>query len=123
MSEQLIYLTESLSRYNRLVLEYYQEARESGETKDFKNIIEPFVNEVKKVNDEWQKLMRQWLSVSSPKHIHLKQVDTTASHIEQLSVQAFFPKTSKTRFLNSQRTVEFFLSEVLTELEKNKRDA
>ncbi|MCM3766604.1 YppE family protein [Neobacillus niacini] len=123
MLERLIYLTESLFRYNRLFLQYYQEARETGEKQDFEKTIKPFVNEVKDSSDEWQKLMRQWLSKVSPKHIHLKQIDTTASHIEQLSVQAFFGQTSKTRFLNSQRTVEFFLAEVLTELEKKKRDA
>jgi hypothetical protein len=116
MSERLIYLTERLFQYNRLFLQYYQHARETGEKQDFEKRIKPFVNEVKNVNDEWEKRMKQWLTESDPKHIHLKQIDTTTSHIEQLSVQAFFPETSKTRFLNSQRTVEYFLTEVLKEL-------
>ena len=62
--------------------------------------------------------MRKWLSETNHKHLHLKQIDMTAEHIEQLSIQSFFPKTSKTRFLNANRTVEFFLLEVLKEVGK-----
>lgn len=116
-------LTERLFTYNREFLKLYQEARDSREKKDFNLVIKPFVNEVKLVNDEWKASMKNWLSDYSPKHIHLKQIDSISEQIEQISVQAFFPETSKTRFLNVQKTIEFFLGEVLKELEKERRDA
>ncbi|QCJ43242.1 DUF1798 family protein [Bacillus sp. S3] len=118
MSEEILQLTENLLRYNRLFLVYYQEGRETGVTHDFHKVIKPFANEVKGTNDAWKRAMKKWLSSSNQKHLHVKQVDTTAEHIEQLSIQAFFPQTSKTRFLNSQRTVEYFLQEIIKVVNK-----
>lgn len=118
MSEQIIQLTEKLLAYNGLFMKYYQEGREAGTKHDFDEVIKPFANEVKEINEQWKQAMRKWLSKSDFKHLHLKQIDTTAEHIEQLSIQAFFPETSKTRFINANRTVEYFLLEILKELKK-----
>ncbi|CAH2715781.1 putative protein YppE [Neobacillus rhizosphaerae] len=113
MSEEIIYLTEKLLQYNRLFQEYYQRARETGTTEDFHEVIKPFANEVKEVNDQWKEMMKKWLSKTSHKYIHLKQIDSTSEHIDQLAIQSFFSTTSKKRFLDAQRTVEFFLQEIL----------
>jgi len=118
MSEEILYLTEKLLYYNRLFLKYYQEGRETGIKHDFHEVIKPFANEVKEINDKWEKAMKKWLSLSNHKHLHLKQINTTSEHIEQLSIQAFFSETSRTRFLNSQRTVEYFLQEVVKVIKK-----
>jgi hypothetical protein len=113
MSEEIIPLTEKLLYYNGLFMKYYQEGRETGIKYDFHEVVKPFANEVKDINDQWKRAMKKWLSETDYKHLHLKQVDTTAEHIEQLSIQSFFPETSKTRFLNANRTVEYFLLEIL----------
>jgi hypothetical protein len=118
MSEEIIQLTEKLLNYNRLFMKYYQEGREKGVKHDFHEVIKPFANEVKEVNDQWKQVMKKWLSETNHKHLHLKQVDTTSDHIEQLSIQSFFPETSKTRFLNANRTVEYFLIEILKEVKQ-----
>lgn len=112
--ESTIYeLTERLLTYNTSFLNYFQLARETGEKQDFHQMIKPFVDEVMAANNEWKSLMKKWLADLTFKHIHEKQVETTADHIEKLAIQCFFPETSKSRFLNSQRTVEYFLREVL----------
>ena len=113
MFEEIIPLTEKLLYYNGLFMKYYQEGRETGIKYDFHEVVKPFANEVKDINDQWKRAMKKWLSETDYKHLHLKQVDTTAEHIEQLSIQSFFPETSKTRFLNANRTVEYFLLEIL----------
>lgn len=113
MTEEIINLTEKLLKYNQLFLKYYQEGREQGIKYDFDQTIKPFANEVKEVNEQWKDIMKEWLKRASLKHIHLKQIDTTSEHIEKLSIQCFFPESSKTRFLNTNRTVEYFLSEIL----------
>jgi hypothetical protein len=118
MSEEIIQLTEKLLTYNGLFMKYYQEGRETGVKRDFHEVIKPFANEVKAINDQWKFAMRKWLSESSHKHLHLKQIDTTSEHIDQLSIQSFFPETSKTRFLNTNRTVEYFLLDILKEVKK-----
>jgi hypothetical protein len=113
MFEEIIPLTEKLLYYNGLFMKYYQEGRETGIKYDFHEVVKPFANEVKEINDQWKRAMKKWLSETDYKHLHLKQVDTTAEHIEQLSIQSFFPETSKTRFLNANRTVDYFLLEIL----------
>jgi hypothetical protein len=118
MSEEIVQLTEKLLAYNGLFMKYYQEGRETGVKHDFHKKIKPFANEVKEINDQWKRVMKKWLSETSHKHLHLKQIDTTSEHIDQLSIQSFFPETSKTRFLNANRTVEFFLLEILKEVKK-----
>ncbi|MBO0958193.1 DUF1798 family protein [Neobacillus sp. MM2021_6] len=118
MAEEILNLTEKLLQYNHLFIKYYQDGRETGITHDFENVIKPFVDEVSIITNQWKNAMKKWLSGSNHKHLHLKQIDTTAEHIEQLSVQAFFPKTSKSRFLNSGRTVEYFLLEVIKEVKQ-----
>ncbi|MGF6948670.1 hypothetical protein QF028_001175 [Neobacillus sp. B4I6] len=118
MSEEIIQLTEKLLAYNSVFMKYYLEGRESGLKHDFHEVIKPFANEVKEINDQWKHAMKKWLSETDHKHLHLKQIDTTSEHIDQLSIQSFFPETSKTRFLNANRTVEFFLLEILKEVKK-----
>jgi hypothetical protein len=118
MSKKILQLTKKLINYNHLFVKYYEEAREKGITHDFHEIIKPFANEVKSVSVEWSALMQNWLVNNPQKHLHPKQIHTTTEHIEQLSMQAFFPKTSRSRFLNANRTVEFFLLEVVKEMEK-----
>jgi hypothetical protein len=116
MQEEVIQLTEKLLNFNRLFLQTYKIAREKGIEQDFQEVIKPFANEVKEINEQWKVEMRRWLKEETHKHLHLKQIDTTSEHIEQLSIQCFFLKTSRSRFLNANRTVEFFLLEVLKAL-------
>jgi len=118
MTKEILEVTEKLLQYNRLFIYYYQEGREKGIKYDFHEVVKPFADEVKAINDRWKNAMKKWLPSTNNKHLHLKQIDTTAEHIEQLSIQSFFPETSKARFLNSHRTVEYFLLEILKEVKK-----
>jgi hypothetical protein len=118
MTEEIAHITKKLLDFNRLCLEYYEKARETGVSEDFNNVVKPFANEVKLTTAKWSVEMQKWLKQSPQKHIHMKQIETTSDHLEQISIQAFFPKTSRTRFINANRTVEFFLLEIINELEE-----
>lgn len=118
MNEEIVQLTEELLNYNRLFLHYFEEARLQTERKDFYQVVKPFADEVKKVMDDWSMYLLKWLKTSNSKHLNINQVTSTCGLIEQLSVQAFYPETSKSRFLNSQRAIEYFLSEVVKEVKK-----
>ncbi|MEH7093427.1 YppE family protein [Neobacillus vireti] len=121
MSDEILELTEKLLHYNEQFLKIYREGRETELTHDFYNEIKPFADEVKEINDKWNRAMKKWLPTANTLHLHLKQIDTTSAHIEQISVQSFFPETSKSRFLNTQRSVEFVLAEVIKEVKNRKR--
>ena len=118
MQAEILDLTEKLFSYNQFCLKMYLEVKEKGLKKDFHEDIKPFADEVKKMNHAWKQLMQLWLKQNPHKHLHLKQITTTSEHIDQLSIQAFFPETSRSRFLNANRTVEYFLLEILKELRK-----
>ncbi|ULT55444.1 YppE family protein [Neobacillus drentensis] len=121
MTDEILELTEKLFHYNELFLKNYHEGRETGLTHDFYSEIKPFADEVKEINDKWNRAMKKWLPTANTLHLHLTQIDTTSSHIDQISVQSFFPETSKSRFLNTQRSVEFVLAEVIKEVKNKKR--
>jgi len=123
MSEKLYNQTEMLLQYNHRFLQIYENARNTGEKKDFHKEIKLFVDEVKKENIEWNKLIKSWLAENTPKYIHFQQIDNISEQIEQQSIQAFFPETSKSRFLNTNRTIAYFLENVLKELQFKERDA
>jgi len=123
MSDEILDLTERLLHFNGLFLKTYQESRETGITHEFHSVIKPFADEVKEMNDKWNKAMKKWLPTANTPHLHLKQIDTTSAHIDQLSVQSFFRETSKSRFLNSHRSIEYILCEIIKELKKIERDA
>jgi hypothetical protein len=118
MFDEIRKLTQKLLSYNHLFLKYFEEARETGTSPAFNEVIKPFANEVNSIAVQWGALMKDWLKISPQKHLHPKQIDTTLDHIEQLSIQAFFPKTSRSRFINANRTVEYFLMEIMKELDK-----
>lgn len=118
MIEEIQELSEKLLNYNQVFLKTYLEGRENGITHDFQEVIKPFVHEVKHINEEWNEKTKKWLTKKDFKHLHVKQIDTTSDHIDQLSIQCFFPETSRSRFLNANRTVEYFLIELLNELKK-----
>ncbi|MEH6908456.1 DUF1798 family protein [Neobacillus drentensis] len=118
ISDEIVQLTEKLLAYNGLFMKYFQEGRETGVKPDFHEVIKPFANEVKEITEQWNRAMKKWLSETNHKHLHLKQIETTSDHINQLSIQSFFPETSKTRFLNTNRTVDYFLLEILKEVKK-----
>ncbi|OIK17090.1 hypothetical protein BIV60_00765 [Bacillus sp. MUM 116] len=118
MKEQLSKLTLKLLHYNQICLNHYQNVRETGIKQDFYQVIKPFADEVKAASGEWKKLTKNWLRENERKHIHEKQIDLTAEHLSDLSIQAFFPETSRTRLTNTNRTVEYFLTAIVKELGK-----
>ncbi len=122
MQEELIQLTKQLFDYNQRFLTYYHEVRETGEQKPFFEFVKPFADEVAKVNGDWKTLMKVWLNENETSHLHLHQLESVSEHIERLSIQAFFPETSRSRFLNAQRTVEYFLTETISQMKKQNRD-
>lgn len=118
MSGQLVELTNQLIHYNQEISAIYQEAREKKEQKPFYECVKPFAEKVAEANKMWRNLLKRWISENSPQHLHEHQVESVYEHIERLSIQAFYPETSRSRFLNAHRTVDYFLKEVLLVIQK-----
>lgn len=113
MEKDLRTLTETLLAYTDTCLERFEKAKAEKVKGDFYTEVKPFADEVKKINDQWFELATNWVMEEQPKNLYAKQVESTYEQIELLSVQAFFPDTSRTRFLNYFQSVRFILSRIL----------
>lgn len=114
--ESLLQLTKELVTYLDQIEAKFQSVKESGEKSDFFAVVKPFADEVKEVNDRWRDSAIDWIDVERPKNIFEKQIQSTYEQIEMLSVQAFFPDTSRTRFVNYLQSVRFILNTVMDRL-------
>ncbi|MFE8702194.1 YppE family protein [Cytobacillus sp. FJAT-54145] len=112
-------LSEKLLSYMDFIEGRYQEARKSQEKGDFYTEVKPFADEVKAINDAWKEEAASWVRVERPKHIHFKQIESAYDQIEMLSVQAFYPETSRTRFINYLQSVKYILKVMVDELKLN----
>ncbi|MBP3040021.1 YppE family protein [Bacillaceae bacterium Marseille-Q3522] len=109
-------LTNELISYVEVSLERYQVAKEKQEQPDFYHEVKPFADKVKLINDEWQELAKSWLQNARQKHIFTQQIDSAHDQLETISIQCFYPQTSKRNFLNLARSVQFVLDNVLNAL-------
>ncbi|RTR30534.1 DUF1798 family protein [Robertmurraya yapensis] len=114
----LLTLTKKLLDYMEFISNKYDEVKISGVRGDFFTEVKPFADEVKEINDKWSELASSWIASNRPKNLHVKQIESSTEQIEMLSVQAFYPETSKTRFINYVQSVRFILTTLIVQLEK-----
>lgn len=107
--ERLALLTEQLLDYSNKISSTYENVKVSKVKGDFFTEVKPFADAVKEVNDEWQEIARTWIREQKPKYLHEKQIESTYEQIEMLSVQAFYPDTSRKRFIDTLQSVRFIL--------------
>ncbi|PAQ13382.1 hypothetical protein CD798_14890 [Bacillaceae bacterium SAOS 7] len=96
--------------------EIYHEKRRTNEKGDFYEEVKPFADRAKDVSTRWKKEIDEQLPKGGFKYIHPPQVKAVVENIELVSVQAFFPETSYTRFKNYIESTSFLLNSLLNEL-------
>ncbi|WP_226676974.1 YppE family protein [Mesobacillus jeotgali] len=99
----------------------FQLSKEEGVRGDFHSEVKPFADDVKLAADEWRESAGQWVRNNRPKNLHANQIETAADYLEVISVQAFFPETSKKRFLDQIQSVEFILNSMIIAIEKTRQ--
>ncbi|WP_066294423.1 YppE family protein [Bacillus sp. FJAT-29937] len=110
---ELIDLTNQLLNYTFFISERYEKARELKVPGDFYNEVKPFADEVKLINDEWKNKAILWITINRPKNLFIQQVESTYENIETISVQAFYPETSKSRFTNLVVSSQYVLDRLI----------
>lgn len=118
MTEEIIQLSERLLKYNHLFYSNYLAAREENIRNDFENIVKPFADEVKVVNDKWSRILKIWIDENKPINFNKRQVESIHEQIERHSIHCFFAETSRKRFLDTHKTIEYFLTGIMKELKK-----
>ncbi len=102
-------MTDALLEMNEFMLLRFEEAKESNEEGDFYKEVKPFADRVMELARKWEEASIAWLEFSPQKNLHPKQITSTAENIQMVSVQAFFPKTSRKRFIGHIQSIEYVL--------------
>ncbi|MBG9590761.1 hypothetical protein ABE26_26925 [Cytobacillus firmus] len=114
-------MTEMLLEYVEISDSRYKKVKESGEKGDFYNEVKPFADEVKSINDRWKGEAREWVSIHKPRNLYSQQIESASEHIEMVSIQAFFPETSRTRFINYVNSAVYVLKQLIILLSDEKK--
>lgn len=105
-------LTSELLKLVQQADEVYETVRSTGKEMDFYTEVKPFADKMKSLSDEWEAEAKKWLMSQKPKYIHKQQITATLENLQIIAVQAFFPKTSYSRFKQTVHSVEYVLNEV-----------
>jgi len=111
-------LNERLNKYTKDIEDTFISVKNSGEKGDFFSQVKPFAEEVKEVVDHWKVEAESWIERNQPKNLHAIQIESAAEQMEMISVQAFFPETSRTRFINYLQSVRYVLTVIRTNINK-----
>ncbi|WP_053366925.1 DUF1798 family protein [Bacillus sp. FJAT-27245] len=71
----------------------------------------------RKISDQWRDEAFRQADFLDGIGIGQRQIEIAREHIENLSIQAFFVKTSRYTFVNASRTVEYTLHALLEKLQ------
>ena len=116
--QQIIELSEKLINYSESALRRYEFSKQEGTRGDFHTEVKPFADEVKETAILWKEAATNWVIEHKPKNLYPDPIETAADYIEVTSVLAFFPETSKKRFLDQIQSVEFILESLILAVEK-----
>lgn len=109
-NEELLKRTEKLLEYRAIIVDRFEKAKDSGVKGDFYQEVKPFADEVKQQIEGWRTDALIWLRNYPQRHIHARQIESTAENLEMVSISAFFPETSRKRFLDHVQSIEFVLN-------------
>ncbi|MBU8879058.1 YppE family protein [Bacillus sp. FJAT-29790] len=121
--KELLQLTKQLLAYNAALSERFEKVKESGTSGDFYREVKPFADEVKEINDKWKTKAVKWVHANTPRNLYAGQIESAHEHMESISVQAFFPQTGRTGFINLAASSKYVLNHVIMLLTKEERES
>jgi hypothetical protein len=117
---QLISLSNKLLTYIEKAHERFELSKLEGIRGDFPTEVKPFADEVKDTAGIWKEAAVSWVNENRPKNLHSNQIETAADYLEVISVQAFFPETSRKRFIDQIQSVQYILRSVILAVESGR---
>jgi hypothetical protein len=120
--DELFQITKKLLSFNHDLLQKFEDTKESGVAGDFYQEIKPFSEQLNESLKVWSEGAKLWIRNCRPKNLHVNQIESVMEQLEMISVQAFFPQTSRTHFLNTVHSVEYVLKKLVSEIEKECKD-
>jgi len=112
----IIEKTKMMKDYLERTKEIYENVRTTGKEHDFYKEVKPFVDEAQQFAGEWANLASQWVDKIRPKYIFSLQIDAARDNFNEICPQAFYPKTSYSRFKHHYNSINYILEKLLSEL-------
>ena len=97
----------------------YENMREFDLEPDFFTEVKPYADGFLERLKAWEESAKIYVAEYSPKYFHHMQIINIMDAMEQLIVQSFYKKTSKKRFMDSARSVEYSLRKLRRYLEED----
>lgn len=99
----------------------FYKMRELDATPHFFEEVKPYADQIQSELLNWQQQLNEWINDYQPKYLRSEQVSNVVDAMNQFVVQSFYKETSKKRFIDSIRSVEYTLKVVLRNLEEGDR--
>ncbi len=112
-------LTNELIQNIEDAVKRYEKMRELDLDPDFFTEVKPYADEFLGRLKAWKELAEKYVAEYAPKYFHHVQILNIIDAMEQLIVQSFYKKTSKKRFMDSARSVEYSLGKLRRYLEED----
>jgi hypothetical protein len=113
MDGELVLNTKRLIDFLERGKDQFEQSKSSGHEGDFFLEVKPFADMVKETLDVWVIIAKKWIQSERPPFINETQLDTTYDHIEKISIQSFYPKTSRKIFISSFQSSQYVLQSIL----------
>ncbi|WP_174733972.1 YppE family protein [Mesobacillus harenae] len=107
-----------MAQYIKKSADRFELVKQTGSKSDFYTEVKPFADEVKGKVEVWKEEALVWVTEVRPKNLHSMQISTTADNIEMVSIQAFFPETSRKRFIDHIQAINYVLIGILNSFNK-----
>lgn len=115
--QKLLDATLKLLKYNKQAYDQYDKrTKKEGYETDFYNEVKPFADEVLATAEQWQKLAYKWLESQSVNNLYPMQIKNTVDNLNIISVKAFQKDTRKKRFLETIKSVDYVLKNIVEQL-------
>lgn len=118
-NQEIINLTEQLLNLTKIAKEQFHKTKEIEKEGDFYGEVLPFSNEVKEIVSLWEGSVILWIQDQKAKNLTVRQIQSATEQIQTISVQAFYPRTSRKHFLNTVNSIEFVLKAVLFQVKES----
>ncbi len=105
----LVELTKQLLDWNERVHQVFMKETKDA---DFKEEIQPFVEQIDRALEEWRHAAESWVKEEQPKHIHLLQIEQVCENVRVNAVECFGTAKPK-RFKERYKSVEYVLRNIL----------
>ncbi|MCO7176180.1 YppE family protein [Sporolactobacillus kofuensis] len=120
--KELKEVTLELRKLNKIAHDQFTDRSQAADYQtDFYGEVKPFADNMQHYLDIWRPLADQWVSVRKPKYVFPIQIKDTYDNLAIVCVTAFQKDTRRRRFLETIKSIDYVLENILIQCEKDNK--